>query len=409
MADLKDLSEQERQRLDELCRNLLHTSQRMTRLSKETPRELLTELERRARAAEALAEELAGGDELWLPAPTVSELERHADTTGLGAAARARDPRAMAQQARALAERLRSKALTLEERRRLEYALHRAVAATSARALQRGSGRALQQALTQLKGGQVQTAASTLASMAQRFANAANRQQMQRRLAQLTRRLRAAGPRMFGKRHGQIQRLAQQPGHGLQPLGASPSLVPHALLPPGTRRMAGGPMSSAPSGLPAASGSPAPVPGMGQTMPGGASSPPVPGSGGSTQGPGLAHAGGGGMAPVPGGTGMALSTGVGGTQAGHGTAPLGGSAAQAHAASRTGAVQTAIGGDGETRQRQIEGADAQETAARERRALAVQFIAAEEDALSEEPLPLSRREHIIRYFAALRRHLQHAE
>jgi hypothetical protein len=36
------------------------------------------------------------------------------------------------------------------------------------------------------------------------------------------------------------------------------------------------------------------------------------------------------------------------------------------------------------------------------RALAADFIRAEEEALSAEPLPLSRREQVLRYFTALR-------
>ena len=40
-----------------------------------------------------------------------------------------------------------------------------------------------------------------------------------------------------------------------------------------------------------------------------------------------------------------------------------------------------------------------------RREIAIEFVRAEEEALSEEVLPVTRREQIIRYFEALRRQL----
>jgi hypothetical protein len=46
-----------------------------------------------------------------------------------------------------------------------------------------------------------------------------------------------------------------------------------------------------------------------------------------------------------------------------------------------------------------------ETTARAAQDLAIEFIKTEEEALAEEPLPLSRRQQVLRYFTALRRQL----
>jgi len=50
-----------------------------------------------------------------------------------------------------------------------------------------------------------------------------------------------------------------------------------------------------------------------------------------------------------------------------------------------------------------------EEAARQARAVQLQQLRAEEEALSDEPLPLSRREQVIRYFSALRQQLERQE
>jgi len=40
--------------------------------------------------------------------------------------------------------------------------------------------------------------------------------------------------------------------------------------------------------------------------------------------------------------------------------------------------------------------------------VAVEFLKAQEEALSAEPLPLSRRDQVLRYFTALRKSLERA-
>jgi hypothetical protein len=106
------------------------------------------------------------------------------------------------------------------------------------------------------------------------------------------------------------------------------------------------------------------------------------------------------------GAAAAPSAGTGGLEAGHGSAPYGNTATKPHAATSTGVVTPTPTGEGASEIRYVPGGEHTETAARSAEELAVDFIKAEEEALSEEPLPLSRRRQILRYFTALRRRIE---
>ena len=53
--------------------------------------------------------------------------------------------------------------------------------------------------------------------------------------------------------------------------------------------------------------------------------------------------------------------------------------------------------------------DRSESSGRSKRDIAIEFIKVQEEALASEPLPLSRREHVLRYFTALRKQLEQPE
>ena len=50
-----------------------------------------------------------------------------------------------------------------------------------------------------------------------------------------------------------------------------------------------------------------------------------------------------------------------------------------------------------------------EASGRSARDIAIDFLKVQEEALASEPLPLSRREHVLRYFTALRKQLTAAD
>ena len=100
---------------------------------------------------------------------------------------------------------------------------------------------------------------------------------------------------------------------------------------------------------------------------------------------------------------MAFSVpGAGGLQAGSGSAPMDKSSTAATDATQSGLVGAQVNEDGEAAFQAVEGAERDEMTERERQEQIVDFIRVEEEALDEQSLPLSRREHVLRYFTALR-------
>jgi hypothetical protein len=122
------------------------------------------------------------------------------------------------------------------------------------------------------------------------------------------------------------------------------------------------------------------------------------------------------MAPIPGmapgamapganlgaGAGAAASGMNGGLQAGSGTAGLGNQATEAIKATQDAKVVAQTNKEGDSTVRAVQGRARSEEATREKQEMIVDFIQVQEEALDEQALPLSRREHVLRYFTALR-------
>ncbi|MBM4037505.1 MAG: hypothetical protein FJ290_03240 [Planctomycetes bacterium] len=385
---LKGLTPEERKAAAELKRSLEETAKQLEGLSRETPREVLEELERRAAAAEKLAESLGVGADELLSSAALAELERHADTSDFASQVRARALQKIAAEAEKLAERLRTDALARNEQKRIEEALDKALKAATDADRQRAIGKHLAASHRQLQAGDTKGAADSFQALARHFAQAAQRQHSQRQLQQLAQSLRATGQRIFGGKQAGVQRLAQSCANGMTPTGDGAASASGAMPLP---RWAMGPRPS-----PAGQGAPSGVPGRC----------PVPGTGSGQSGSQGAGQG-AGMTPVPGTDGMgAAGAQPGGLHAGRGTAPYGGRPTAPIRPRTTQSVAVALRGDGPSDVRTIEGTNHSEEAARQARQLAVQFLRAEEEALAEEPLPLLRREQVLRYFSTLRRRIE---
>ncbi len=110
------------------------------------------------------------------------------------------------------------------------------------------------------------------------------------------------------------------------------------------------------------------------------------------------------MAPIPGtGGGQAFQMpGAGGLEAGEGSAAMEQNPTAATAATQSGLVGAQVSENGESAFRAVEGGERTEMTERERQDQIVDFIRVEEEAIDEQSLPLSRREHVLRYFTALR-------
>ena len=413
LEPLKGLSEEEKKRLQHLQAQLEEAAKKLDRM--ETPRDLLEELERRARATEKLAEQLRTDDLGALSSPLLAELERNADTADLGSALRGEDLGRVAEEARLLAARLGQKKPTLEEEKRLEEALKRALGAMNEKDRRSKVGERLDEAQKQLAAGDRQRAAQQFGDLADRFDRAAQRQQAQNQLRDLAQSFRGAGGQILGGQN--LQRLMPSAPAGTMPLPSfqlAPGQSPPGMMPmPGQSAplalfpMPGAPPPGTPNGMLLF-----PIPGSGQ-IPGG-QSPPIPGLG---LNPGGAPATGAMIFPIPGAGGLIAggagvipgsgAAGVGGSQAGVGIAPLGGDPTKPLDANSTGVVAPTPGAEGPSELRSVAGQAHREAATRSRTEIAKEFLKVEEAALADEPLPLSRRAQVLLYFTALRQQLEH--
>ena len=408
LEPLKGLSAEERKRLQHLQSELEDAAKKLDRA--ETPRDLLEELERRARDAEKLAEQLRADDPGALSSPLLSELESNADTAELGNALRAEDLGRVAEEARLLQARLGHQKPTLEEQKRLEEALKRATEAMNDKDRKSKVGEKLEEARKQLADGKRERAAEQFGDLADRFATAAQRQQAQKQLRELAQNFRGAGGQILGGQN--LQRLAPAPPAGTALLPGLPQPPPGQLPPGGAPPAgAGGPLALFPAPGEPPPGAPRgtllfPVPGTGKA-PGGLSI-PLPGEGENPGG----EPGGVLAFPIPGaGAGGAIAAipdgAPGGSTAGRGTAPLGGDPTKPLEAQQTGVVAPTPGAEGPSEMRSVAGQSHREQASRARTEMAKEFLKVEEAALADEPLPLSRRAQVLLYFTALRQQLEH--
>ena len=404
LAPLKGLSDEEKKRLEQLRAALDETAKKLGLM--ETPRDLLEELERRAREAEKIAEQLRADDPAALSSAFLAELERNADTADLAAALRANDLGRVAEEARNLQDKL-GKQLSLEEQKRLADELKRALEAANEADKNSKAGGKLDEAGKQLAAGDRDAAAKQFGDLAEQFDRAAQRQQAQNQLRELAQNFRAAGGQILGGQN--LQRLMPDAPPGAVTLGFAQSMQP---LQPG---------QGSPFAMMLIPGTPPPgsqngmllfpVPGTDDPdaqrllIPADLNDPdatvdgaiifPIPGEGGA-----IALAGG----AIPGG---APDGKKGGSQAGRGSAPLGADATKPRDATQTGVVAPTPGAEGPSQTRAVAGQSHREAAARSRKEIAIEFLKAEEAALAEEPLPLSRRAQVLLYFTALRQQLEH--
>lgn len=344
---IQGLTPAERKEIEKLEAAVRQTADNLRTLEGGSQRDVLSELEQRAHEAERLAESLAGDADDPVSSKLIAELERHADTAGFASALRAQDMEKSAAEADKLAGRLEHKDLTLEERKRVENALDKALAAADAKEKEKERllSKKLQEAHKELEAGQPREAARPFGQLARHYAQAGQRKAAQKQLQQLAGQLRSAGQQMFGQQTGAIRRLAQANAASPELPAGTRQLGPQSLAqgnaameqwaglrpgptgpPPGAAQLAmAGPNPSANTpgvpmhGTPAPGAHPnaAPAPGAGQA--------PVPGAGNA---PGQGAGAGTGAAPVPGTSAGPSPAGgsPGGLHAGRGTAPLGGDA-----------------------------------------------------------------------------------
>lgn len=415
---MKALSEEEKKELAQLQQKVQETAQTLEQRTADSAREVLSELEKRARDAEKLAEKLGAGTTAWASEQMIAEMRKHADTAELGDAAASRSTENAAKEAQKLADELRDPKLTNETRDRMAESLKDIGKQAQPEDKERlvgqhmiGADRDLSQSLSKEAGDEFQKLADKMRTLAAR-------EKAREELEKLAQQLRESGSSIAGQGSKGMQQLAgnqgqtgqqgqnQQGGQGQQQMMTmqnAPQMQPMQV--PG--------LSNAPQGGQQGQQGAgqqmqmtAPVPGTGQKP--GNNQALVPGGGsGQNQGnkPML-------IAPIPGTNpnqqpnAAILGLANGGSKAGNGTTDLGNSPTAKTKSGQDATVNAQRGTEGESTVRAVEGQTHNEQASRAAQATALQTITAEENALDDAALPAARREQVRRYFTELRKRFE---
>jgi hypothetical protein len=418
------LDPKEKEEIEKLKKSMDEAVDDLRKLTSETRREVLAELERKAHEAETLADALGGGAGKMLSSEMLAELERHVDTANLASALQADNLANASKESKELAKRLENQELSLEESKRIEYAFDKAMSVAGNSDKQSMVGKHIGQSLEQLKKKQPQKAANELSELSRQLQQQLQRQSTKNQLEQLAQQLRKAGQQIFEQNQSEVRRIAQNPPTGMRQLSDEQSKTlrdMHLQLQPGgslqgqmgdpndlSENIAKGNSPASGSQRPGnqGQGQPAsefPIPGTDHSQTAGQSAgqPPIPGSGSMpSTGSGSGQ---NGAIPIPGTA--AADAGVGGLYAGHGTAPMGTAVTIPRDATNTGVVDAQASGKGPSVVRSSDGQMHREDAVRDTKQLALKFIKTEESALADESIPLSRRDQVLRYFKALRKQL----
>lgn len=443
-ASLAGLTEEEKAEMKALQDSVDGLAEDLAESDGKTAREVLEGLEARARAAERLARNLGATSDEWASEEMLREMSQHPDTADLAASIKDKNAEMAADESDALAGSLKAEELKMETRERMTSTLERVMAAATEEDQQKPVGERVGNASRKLQDKQAVTAGREFEELAKHFRRIREREEAERKLEELAEQLREAGSSISGSKLEKLQRLASNSQGGKQGSGAGQSLDPLSQSPtpnsPGMTPMTPTPTpggQSSPQGSQQSIGTNLPIPGsqspqgQGQQQ-GKAGGPamPIPGTGqqGSMQqgmaaaqqggqNPGGQAPGAGLMAPIPGqnpggampGAGLGGTPGgstsmgaQGGNQAGTGTMGLGNQTSDAIKANQDSQVVAQMNDDGDSTVRAVEGQARAEQVQRQRQEMVVDFLKVEEQALDEASLPLSRREHVLRYFTALR-------
>ncbi|MEM6914955.1 MAG: hypothetical protein AAF491_00210 [Verrucomicrobiota bacterium] len=450
---LESLNEAEVEELEDLRVQVESMADTLENAEGLTAGEMLDALESRARAAERLAEKMGLGEDSWASEEMLAEMATHPDSAELSLAIKDKAALAAAMETERLQKILEQPEITRETIDRITDALDQIIAAALDSDYNKPVGERFGNASTKMFQKQAITAAREFEELAKHFRFLLSREEAREKLEELATSLRDAGSEVSGSELEQMERIANENRsgsgvpEGLQSIneGAMPKDLEKMLAP----QMAQSGAGQSPSGsFSPSEGNPseeqrpqAPVPGEpadgngeasgeGQTM---AMEAPIPGQ---PQEPGNGQSGfgsdrsqasedGGGTlsAPVPGeepgesgqagdlamAGGSGAQTGLGGDQAGTGTAPLVDSESEFIQPAGDSEVIAQINEDGNSTVRAVQGSARPENATRSRQEILTDFIAAEEQALDGKEIPLSRREHIIRYFSEIRRQFESAK
>ncbi|MES2594732.1 MAG: hypothetical protein V4662_05335 [Verrucomicrobiota bacterium] len=426
--NLEGLSTEEKAALEKLKESLKQTAEDLENAGGKDARDVMSDLEKRAREAEKLAERLAADKDNWASDKLVQSLREHADTADLGDAVAAKNSTQTAKAADALAEQLKSPQLTNDARERVNETLKDNEKNAEKEDRARTVGQHILAAAAEMQKTKPAEAGAEFQKLAEKMRDQARREQAQKELEKLAQQLRDAGSNITGQNEaGSMQQMAAasqqgQQGQQQQQQGQTPQVGQsqaqqqqqgqQQLQPPGLGQTGQGQQQQMMQQ--------SPVPGTGQQQRMMMSQQP-PGQQGQPKGgqPML-------FAPIPGqkpgekpdsfmlgppgdnpgeGPPMLLSM-PGGKDPGVGTAELNADATAQQKAGNQSVVAAQQNNDGASSVRSVEGGARKENSSRSASQIATEAITAEEEALDEAALPPSRREQVRRYFTELRKRFE---
>jgi len=429
--NLAGLEESEKADLEKLKENLKATAASLENAKGQDARQVMSDLERRAREAEKLAERLGQDKDAWASDKLIESLRTHADTADLGDAVAAKNAVQSARAADALADQLKSPQLPESARDRMKETLGDIEKAAEKEDRQRTVGQHVLQAGDQMKLTQPAGAGAEFEKLAEKMRDLALREKSREELEKLAQQLRDAGSNIAGQNEAggmqqmnaaagdspqsksgqtpqvgqnqagqqgqqalqppglgqtnQSQQMQQQPGQGQQGQGQQPQMQIGQMGQAGQPGQQGKPGEGAPMLV-------APVPGQ------------KPGD----KPPDMLMLGGPPGDPSEGAPSITLSM-PGGRDSGAGRADLKADPTAKQDTGNSSVVNAQQNNDGQSSVRAVEGGTRQESTTRTATQTAVDFLQAEEEALDDSPLPPSRREQVRRYFTELRRKFEQAE
>lgn len=422
---MQSLTSQEKAELETLQAKVQQTAKALEQQQSKTAREVLGELESRARDAERLAEKLGAGDAAWASEQMVAEMRRHADTAPLGDAVSNKSPEPTAKEAQTLADKLKAPDLAAETRERFTETLRDIGKQAQPGDKDRTVGQHVIAADKGLAQTLPQEAANEFQALADKMRTLAAREKAREQLEKLAQQLREAGSNVAGQGTKGMQQLAgnqKQQGsqgakgaqgqqqQGMMNLANAPQMQQMQMpgLSNGMQMPQGGQQGQQGAGQPMQMLTPAQGQGQqGKPMAIGPAS-GKPGQNKPDQ-PML-------FAPIPGSDpnqppnaaifGMAPGMSPAGSEPGNATSEIGNSPTEKTKAGQSTTANAQRNADGRSTVRTIEGQARNEQSARSGQVTAIDAIAAEEGALDDAALPPARREQVRRYFTELRKRFE---
>lgn len=424
---LAGLKEEESKQVEDLKQKLQKTASALANAGGKDARDVLAELEKRAREAEKLAEELGNGKEPWASEKLIDAMRQHADTADLGDAVAAKNAQAASQAAETLASQLKSPQLGAEAKERMNETLKDAQQQADQEDRKRAVGQNVLAAGDQMQQGKAAGAGEEFQKLADKLRDLALREQSRKELQQLAQQLRDSGSNIAGQQdssNGAMQQMSQagqgesspQQGQQSAPQTGQGQNGQQMLNPPGMGQAGQqNQMQQPQDGKGQGGQQQQPMMSMGQGQPGQAGKQGQPGDG-----PML-------LAPIPGGgkpddkpptiivtsdgaqadpNGPMLTMPGNGLSPGSSKADLNNTPTEKQSTGDQSVVRAQQNSEGQSTVRSVEGGARNEQSTRTSTQTALDAIQAEEAALDEAALPPARREQVRRYFNELRKRFE---